>query len=944
MELRMIAEHMKEAASRLEGGAWIGAGLGLALSMRWGKDFWNKKKWMLLLGMGLSLGMWKTDWVGAAVVRETFWEEMAEKTEDEGKTNGKENFRWVKESGERANSEKEEKLEEEEHTDKGGYSERKHKPGENSTGEEKAEKGENSVRKNEPEGGESPAGEEKAEKEKDDSTGDENIQERGKIVIVQKDIPDCEYEGKWYYQRPMVIQVRLVYEEGEEETYPETAEEMPFYLSVYKNEEGWKEITLEEWSTYGISMERLPEEGRNTWELMFAEEIIGRIGSDQTETDQEIVLDTTAPTVSKAWIVDEKIALEQEMTQKTDASEGVISFFSGSVLTAGISVEDTVGIRDVSCTGWNREKAQVFYREDPKSINGKYQMELPEDFCGFLRWKVVDFAGNEMVWEGAEGICLESKRAHEENGGVAIESLESPEEFCRGEVTMRLRGWDSCSGIWCFRVWKNDTLILEDVLENGSGSIKNWEKLLTVPAEGARKVTIRAEMEDMAGHRSVAERVWFNDEIGPRISLAWEGNQKNGFFTGKGVLRLTVREENFQPELIKFLWEKHPRAGSGPVWEQTGMETYECGISFEQDGEYQLRVEGCDLLGNKLRMPEDNPSSVIRWKEDSQKPVIFLKGIQDEAEYNEDVSMEIEVTDPWLDVKHSTIYLVGERLGVITVPVEKKDGGIRFVWNPGVDSQWDDRYQIYVEAADLAGNVEKRQVEFVVNRTGSVYKVTGLADMVSSGLPDIIIEEENLSQVIKHTILCIWEGEAVILKEGVDYKVERLGRISKYILRPSLFSREGLYTITIISEDSAGNRRSNLKNKKVSIPISFSVNRVLAGTISDQETNEKEHTGEHMQVQVRVLKPRAEILTVEEDMEESANRAAEWENSTVQKERSRKYQVSMNKAETGTGEKVTNPSSDMMSDEEKEYYPEGFASAAAAIAVWLRKKIGKRFA
>lgn len=212
-------------------------------------------------------------------------------------------------------------------------------------------------------------------------------------------------------------------------------------------------------------------------------------------------------------------------------------------------------------------------------------------------------------------------------------------------------------------------------------------------------------------------------------------------------------------------------------------------------------------------LPEKQEEEVSEpWKEDKENPIITIAGVEEGKTYRGAVSLVIHIQDSWLKQERTVCILRGEKRGEIFL---KKTGENQYGWETEKGKNEDDRYHLMVKAWDQAGNSAEENILFQINRQGSVFSVQGINEnKMLTPENKIIIREENRSMVNRRTIMCIWEGEPCLLQENKDYTVQtqKEGERWKYEyqLNPSLFVREGRYTIHILTGDEAGNRRSNL--------------------------------------------------------------------------------------------------------------------------------------
>ncbi|NCC44509.1 MAG: hypothetical protein EOM18_13235 [Clostridia bacterium] len=428
-----------------------------------------------------------------------------------------------------------------------------------------------------------------------------------------------------------------------------------------------------------------------------------------------------------------------------------------------------------------------------------------------------------------------------------MESLEENDGFCQDTLHIRLRGEDNWSGIKRISLMKNGSVLLEERMNQRPGEVIQWERIITIPAEDNEKITLQAELEDMAGHVTRVSDSWMCDIQAPYVSARFEDEKgkiestENGYLKNTGNLILYVEEIWFRPELWDISWIEHPGRKPDISWTRN-ENTYMCVIPIYEEGNYELQISGGDLAGNIMQTAYGEGQWNLQWILDITSPEITIQGVKNAEQYNGDIQMKIAIKDTGLNNEKLSCRLVGAGKGEIQIYEESNQDRNTdpktkiFLWNPPKNEDWDDTYHLVVEAYDQAGNQNIKNMDFVVNRRGSKYLVSGMEKgTVFSSYPHINISEENLSQVIDHRILYTWEGESRILENGKDYRISEKteGNYMKYTyhLKETLFLRDGNYTFVVLSEDAAGNKGSSLKNKVASMPIRFSVDRTSPSVI-----------------------------------------------------------------------------------------------------------------
>lgn len=444
--------------------------------------------------------------------------------------------------------------------------------------------------------------------------------------------------------------------------------------------------------------------------------------------------------------------------------------------------------------------------------------------------------GNEAVINAAESA-----------GSIHMERIDSTASVCREHLEIYLKMTDYLSGIKNIRLWQNHILILDERIspeytdENEIQRITEWERTVGLLIENEGTVEIQAEMEDMAGNISRKVQYWEADFTGPVATAGWRGAQNQGYFLGNGSLILHVKEKNFSPNDCQLQWKAYPDSfQKGVTWTQTGSDEYVAEIPFSQDGTYEVEISGTDVVGNALTVENQGAIGKFRWKVDGTKPEIIVEGVEDGGIYNDTLQVKIRLSDNNLEQNQEQVNLVGNKNG--RIELEQQDG-MHYVWEPSMDIKMDDAYYLYIQAVDQAGNISEKEIHFWINRSGSQYELEGLEEDGSyTGKRQLVLEESNLNKVENYTLIYVWDGETRILEEGTDYirsvRQEDSGIHYQYVLDTGLFTRAGQYTVTLLTEDEAGNKSSNLQNAFHNFSINFQVDN----TVGRQNQKDKADT------------------------------------------------------------------------------------------------------
>lgn len=251
----------------------------------------------------------------------------------------------------------------------------------------------------------------------------------------------------------------------------------------------------------------------------------------------------------------------------------------------------------------------------------------------------------------------------------------------------------------------------------------------------------------------------------------------------------------------------------------TGPEnrTYNVGANFTveltADGRYYVTLNCSDRAGNAA--DPDTTTFVI----DTVEPVITFDGVADQSANREEIiSSVITVTDDNYAGYQVEVRLVGCATGEVYYDSSREiTNGEEYTFDNIED---DDLYVLHVTAKDMAENEAEAEIQFSVNRNGSVFslgeelskaKEAGLEYFNDETLPPIEILETNVDTLSSVKLYLTYENENRTLTPDTDYSQTRAdvnGGWSRYsyVLNPELFAKDGVYRVSLMTEDRAGNK------------------------------------------------------------------------------------------------------------------------------------------
>ena len=387
------------------------------------------------------------------------------------------------------------------------------------------------------------------------------------------------------------------------------------------------------------------------------------------------------------------------------------------------------------------------------------------------------------------------------------------------------------------------------------------------------------EVVDFVGHHSAAlpaevTTPFVIDQTKPVIDIRYDNNaSENGnYYNQDRIATITITEKNFEPDNVTLTTSAmnldQPVDFPGlSNWSRNGDQNIAT-LHYSQDALYSFDIDFTDKAGNVMDdvMPEE-------FYLDKTAPVITIENILDSTAYNDEVKPMILFEDTNIDPAGIQVELLGslgreeERFFDFNVtPFDGTQQSVTYNYNDfDHEKGMDDLYTLNARMMDMAGNVTEETIVFSVNRFGSNYSFEeNLNEIVNSYINqerDIVILETNVDALIPETIhiKISKDGNTQDLVQGQQYQVEEGNAGSwhqyRYTINKSVFAGDGRYTVTVSSQDAAGNINENIDESKVldaegkKAEISFAVDKTrpaitLLNYNGEKEfaSNEKEFT------------------------------------------------------------------------------------------------------
>ena len=389
---------------------------------------------------------------------------------------------------------------------------------------------------------------------------------------------------------------------------------------------------------------------------------------------------------------------------------------------------------------------------------------------------------------------------------------------------------------------------------NGTGNLDNtkWISTLHYAADGDYVFDI--EYTDPSGWKCAKDQVNYVDQTAPReftidkttpvISVTYDNNvAANGnYYKDARTATIEITEHNLDPngvdqDRINITMTATDDGAQTTVpavsaWTTDG-DKHTAVISYSSDALYTFDIAMRDKAGNESVDFEEQTFYV-----DLTAPSLDITGIADRSANAGDVIPVVTYSDTNYDENQVSITLVGANRKEVALDGSYSDqhNGRVFVFNNfPVEKDIDDIYTLRATLSDKAGNTTEKTITFSVNRFGSTYALSQEAMKLNGSFvktpTDVEIYETNVDELSNIKVTLFKDGTPNVLKEGSDYKISLEGGNGSwyyytYTVFAKNFAEDGLYSLTVESDDAAGNSAKTDQDTK-NVELNFGVDATL---------------------------------------------------------------------------------------------------------------------
>ena len=396
---------------------------------------------------------------------------------------------------------------------------------------------------------------------------------------------------------------------------------------------------------------------------------------------------------------------------------------------------------------------------------------------------------------------------------------------------------------------------------SGSGNCDNTTWTATVAFNADGKYGFAIEYTDLAGNKCAAEKYapgtvspneFVIDKTVPTVSVTYDNNssRNKNYFKADRTATVVITEHNFDPKKVNITLKATDdgKAISAPTvngWSNNG-DKHTATIAYRADGYYKFNIVIKDKVENRSADFAEQTFYI-----DKTAPKLSITGVADNSANNGNVVPAVSYSDTNYDASSVSITLNGANRKSVALDgsYSEKHNGRTFTFkNFPKKKDVDDIYTLSASLTDKAGNSTKKSIVFSVNRFGSTYMIGGDTEKINGSYikspRDVVVTEVNPNKLKNIKITLYKNDETIVLREGVDYKVEVSGGNGAwykytYTIYSKNFGDDGVYRLSVHSEDIAGNIAENVldvKDKEVMFGIDSTLPVINVKNLESKKT------------------------------------------------------------------------------------------------------------
>ncbi len=394
--------------------------------------------------------------------------------------------------------------------------------------------------------------------------------------------------------------------------------------------------------------------------------------------------------------------------------------------------------------------------------------------------------------------------------------------------------------------------VSEWVKTEGTGNLDNtkWTAKVVYQADG--DYTFDIQYTDLANNAcagadygdSIAPTEFTIDHTIPTVEVTYDNNSvlNGNYYKAERTATIVITEHNLEPNgidkdrvVVTLTATDDGKETTVPVvtaWTTNG-DTHTATIHYAGDALYSFDIAIKDKAGN-----DSEDFAKQEFYVDKTAPTLTITGVANHSANNGDVVPVVSYSDTNYDADNVQITLSGANRKGVALEGSYADvhNGRTFTFkNFAKEKEIDDIYTLTATLTDKAGNTTTETITFSVNRFGSTYALSEAAAKLNGTYVkepvDVVITETNANELSNIVVTIFKNNETIVLTEGTDYKIDVTGGNGQwyhytYTILAKNFADDAVYTITVESDDAAGNDAKNDSDTK-NTSISFGVDDTL---------------------------------------------------------------------------------------------------------------------
>ena len=367
------------------------------------------------------------------------------------------------------------------------------------------------------------------------------------------------------------------------------------------------------------------------------------------------------------------------------------------------------------------------------------------------------------------------------------------------------------------------------------------------------------DFKDKAGNEWVASsdmqedynKEFVIDKTAPVVTVEFDNNSfLNGmYYKDARVATINFKELNFTNNQVSIKKNSGEELAVPKFSAYTDKDdNHITKISFDKDGKYGFTLSCEDMAGNMSNTYVSDDFVI-----DMTAPELEISGVTDMSANNGKVVPFIKSKDDNLTDACTEITLSGSNNGTINPSISKTKGTGLFTYeiaDIAHEKANDDLYTLNVKLTDLAGNKVEKTYKYSLNRFGSIFVLSdatkAMVDNYYVTSPqDVVITEINVDSLTSKEVSVAHDGNVKNVAEGRGYQVSDLTNNKgwhsiSYTVNASNFKKDGMYSVTVFSEDKATNKQSNQsKDAEVKFLMDATAPSVVVSGLDDEGVYEE---------------------------------------------------------------------------------------------------------